>query len=105
MPHCRSAPSIKGTKWGRPDDTIGIAGAINALSRDHRDFLAAGGLGPLIGDGQLNYRKERILETYYAYALTKAITVTADYQFVTNPAYNADRGPVHVFSGRLHGEF
>ena len=97
--------SIKGTKWGRPDDTIGIAGAINALSRDHRDFIAAGGLGPLIGDGQLNYRKERILETYYAYAVTKAITVTADYQFVTNPAYNADRGPVHVFSGRLHGEF
>jgi high affinity Mn2+ porin len=97
--------SIKGTKWGRPDDTIGIAGAINALSGDHRDFIAAGGLGPLIGDGQLNYRKERILETYYAYALTKAITVTADYQFVTNPAYNADRGPVHVFSGRLHGEF
>ena len=97
--------SIKGTKWGRPDDMIGIGGAINALSRDHRDFIAAGGLGPLIGDGQLNYRKERILETYYAYAVTKAITVTADYQFVTNPAYNADRGPVHVFSGRLHGEF
>jgi high affinity Mn2+ porin len=97
--------SIKGTKWGRPDDVIGIGGAINALSRDHRDFIAAGGLGPLIGDGQLNYRKERILETYYAYAVTKQITVTADYQFVTNPAYNADRGPVHVFSGRLHGEF
>ena len=97
--------SIKGAKWGRPDDVIGIGGSINALSRDHRDFLAAGGLGPLIGDGQLNYRRERIFETYYAYALTKAITVTADYQFVTNPAYNADRGPVHVFSGRLHGEF
>lgn len=97
--------SIKGAKWGRPDDVIGIGGAINALSRDHRDFLAAGGLGPLIGDGQLNYRRERVFETYYAYALTKAITVTADYQFITNPAYNADRGPVHVFSGRLHGEF
>ncbi|MCP4621316.1 MAG: outer membrane beta-barrel protein [Bradyrhizobium sp.] len=97
--------SIKGTKWGRPDDVIGIGGAINALSRDHRDFIAAGGLGVLIGDGALNYQRERILETYYAYALTKAITLTADYQFVTNPAYNADRGPVHIFSGRLHGEF
>ncbi|MBI5320084.1 carbohydrate porin [Bradyrhizobium sp.] len=97
--------SIKGTRWGRPDDVIGIGGAINALSRDHRDFLAAGGLGVLVGDGALNYRRERILETYYAYALTKAITLTADYQFITNPAYNADRGPVHVFSGRLHGEF
>jgi high affinity Mn2+ porin len=97
--------SIKGTKWGRPDDVIGLGGAINALSQDHRDFIAAGGLGVLIGDGALNYRKERILETYYAYALTKQLTLTADYQLITNPAYNADRGPVHVFSGRFHGEF
>jgi high affinity Mn2+ porin len=97
--------SIKGTKWGRPDDVIGLGGAINSLSRDHRDFVAAGGLGILIGDGALNYRRERILETYYAYALNKQITLTADYQLITNPAYNADRGPVSVFSGRLHGEF
>lgn len=97
--------SIKGTRWGRPDDVVGIGGAINALSQDHRDFIAAGGLGILIGDGQLNYRRERILETYYAFAVNKAFTLTADYQFITNPAYNADRGPVHVFSGRLHGEF
>ena len=97
--------SIKGAKWSRPDDVIGIGGAINALSVDHRDFIAAGGLGPLIGDGALNYRHERILETYYAYALNKQLTLTADYQFITNPAYNADRGPVHVFSGRFHGEF
>jgi high affinity Mn2+ porin len=97
--------SLKGAKWGRPDDVIGIGGAINALSRDHRDFIAAGGLGILIGDGHLNYRRERILETYYALALNKAFTLTADYQLITNPAYNADRGPVHIFSGRLHGEF
>ena len=97
--------SLKGTKWSRPDDTIGVGGAINALSRDHRDFIAAGGLGILIGDGALNYRRERVLEAYYAYALTKAITLTADYQLITNPAYNADRGPVHIFSGRFHGEF
>ena len=97
--------SIKGARWGRPDDVIGIGGAINALSKDHRDFIAAGGLGVLIGDGALNYRRERILETYYAYALNKQITLTADYQFITNPAYNADRGPVSVFSGRMHGEF
>ena len=97
--------SIKGAKWGRPDDVIGIGGAINALSRDHRDFIAAGGLGILIGDGMLNYRRERVLESYYALALNKAFTLTADYQLITNPAYNADRGPVHIFSGRLHGEF
>jgi high affinity Mn2+ porin len=97
--------SIKGSYWGRPNDTIGIGGAINGLSAAHRDFLAAGGLGLLIGDGQLNYRPEQILETYYAYSLNKNLTLTADYQLFVNPAYNADRGPVSVFSGRLHGEF
>jgi high affinity Mn2+ porin len=97
--------SIKGSFWGRPNDTIGIGGAINGLSDAHRDFLAAGGLGLLIGDGQLNYRPEEILETYYAYSVTKGFTVTADYQLITNPAYNADRGPVSVFSARFHGEF
>lgn len=97
--------SIKGKSWGRPDDTIGIGGAINALSRDHRDFIAAGGMGVLIGDGRLNYRQERLMEAYYAYAITPKLTATADYQFLVNPAYNADRGPVSIFSGRLHGEF
>jgi high affinity Mn2+ porin len=97
--------SIKGSSWGRPSDTIGIGGAINGLSAGHRDFLAAGGLGLLIGDGRLNYRPEQILETYYAYAINNSFTFTADYQLITNPAYNADRGPVSIFSGRLHGEF
>jgi high affinity Mn2+ porin len=97
--------SIKGSYWGRPSDTIGVGGAINGLSSAHRDFLAAGGLGLLIGDGKLNYSNERILETYYAFALNKSFTLTADYQLIANPAYNADRGPVSIFSGRLHGEF
>lgn len=97
--------SIKGSYWGRSADTIGMGGAINGLSSAHRDFLAAGGLGLLIGDGRLNYRPEQILEAYYAFAIDKSVTFTADYQFITNPAYNADRGPVHIFSGRLHGEF
>ncbi|MGJ4926583.1 carbohydrate porin [Bradyrhizobium sp. HKCCYLS2038] len=97
--------SIKGNRWGRPDDTIGLAGVTNGLSRDHRDFLAAGGLGPLIGDGALNYRRENIIEAYYAYSINKYLTFTADYQFVNNPAYNADRGPISIFSGRLHGDF
>lgn len=97
--------SIKGSYWGRPTDTIGLGGAVNGLSGAHRDFLAAGGKGLLIGDGRLNYGTERILETYYALALDKAFTFTADYQLIANPAYNADRGPVSIFSGRLHGEF
>ena len=84
---------------------MGIAGAINALSPEHRDYIAAGGLGILIGDGRLNYRPERILETYYALNLGKALTLTFDYQYMVNPAHNADRGPISIFSGRLHGEF
>lgn len=97
--------SIKGSHWGRPADTIGLGAAVNGLSGAHRDFLAAGGNGLLIGDGRLNYGTERILETYYALALSKAFTFTADYQLIANPAYNADRGPVSIFTGRLHGEF
>lgn len=97
--------SIKGGRWGRAADTIGIGGAINGLSAAHRDFLAAGGNGLLIGDGRLNYGTERILETFYAYAINTNFTFTADYQLIVNPAYNADRGPVSIFSGRLHGEF
>src|SRR5262244_1673239 len=93
---------LKGTSWGRPDDRIGLAGAINALSPDHRDFIAAGGLGILIGDGQLSYRPEKILETYYAVALTHGTTLTFDYQFVADPAYNAERGPVSIFALRLN---
>jgi high affinity Mn2+ porin len=97
--------SIKGSYWGRANDTIGVGGAINGLSDAHRAFLAAGGKGLLIGDGQINYRTERILEAYYAYSIDKNFALTADYQLITNPAYNADRGPVSIFSGRLHGEF
>ena len=97
--------SIKGARWGRPNDTVGVGAAVNGLSRDHRDFLAAGGLGVLVGDGQLNYRLERVLETYYSLSLLAGTTLTFDYQLLTNPGYNADRGPVSVFSGRLHAEF
>jgi high affinity Mn2+ porin len=80
-------------------------GAVNGLSSAHRDFLTAGGLGLLIGDGQLNHHPEQILETYYAFAIDQSFTFTADYQLTTNPAYHADRGPVSIFSRRLHGEF
>ena len=96
---------LKGNGWGRPDDRIGVAGAINGLSADHRAFIAAGGMGILIGDGQLNYRPEKIMESYYSVALQKKTTLTFDYQLITNPAYNADRGSVSIFSARLHSEF
>lgn len=59
----------------------------------------------MIGDGQLNYRPEKILEAYYAYNVSKATTLTLNYQFVANPAHNADKGPVSIVSGRIHSEF
>jgi high affinity Mn2+ porin len=98
--------SIKGTSWRRPDDRIGLGGAINWVSVAHMGFFATGGLGPLVGDGALpNYRAEKVLETYYALQFTKGVVLTADYQLLLDPAYNADRGPVHVFSGRLRANF
>ncbi len=96
---------LKGNAWGRPDDKIGVAGVVEGLSPIARAYFAAGGLGILIGDGQLNYRPEQILEAYYAYSLNKWATLTFDYQLVDNPGYNADRGPVSIFSGRLHAQF
>jgi high affinity Mn2+ porin len=96
---------LKGTSWGRPNDKIGVAGVIEGLSPEARAYFAAGGLGILIGDGALNYQPEKILETYYSYSLNTWSTLSFDYQFVADPAYNADRGPVHIFAGRLHAEF
>ncbi len=98
--------SIGGKSWGRPDDTIGIAGVVNGISSAHVAFLNAGGLGILVGDGRLtNYATENIFEAYYSYALTPSTRLTFDYQFIDNPAYNADRGPVNVFAGRAHWQF
>jgi len=98
--------SINGKQWGRPDDTVGIAGVVNGISGVHEAFLNAGGLGILAGDGQLpNPGLEQIIEMYYSYALSASTRLTFDYQFIANPAYNADRGPVNVFAGRYHTAF
>ena len=55
--------------------------------------------------GTLNYRPERVLEAYYAYGLDKRTALTFDYQFIVNPGYNADRGPVSIYALRFHSEF
>jgi high affinity Mn2+ porin len=96
--------SVGGTFWRRPDDRIGLGAARNYLSSDQRSFLAAGGIGFLIGEGRLNYHPEEIVETYYAWRVRPLWTVSADYQHIANPAYNRDRGPVSVASLRLHWE-
>jgi high affinity Mn2+ porin len=96
--------SVKGEFWKRPDDTVGLGGLINGLSPVHRDFFAAGGTGILAGDGALNYGLEKVLEVYYDFHVWKTVHVTLDYQYVVDPAYNRDRGPVSVLGARLHWE-
>ncbi len=98
--------SLKGKSWGRPEDTIGVAGVINAITKVHQEYLDIGGTGILVGDGQLpKYKPEKILETYYSYAVTPAVQLSVDYQFVADPAYNAERGPISILAGRAHAEF
>ncbi|MER2265886.1 carbohydrate porin [Methylobacterium oxalidis] len=97
--------TLKGTAWGRPQDTMGLGTSMNQLSPAHRAFFAEGGLGLLIGDGRLTYGPERAFEAFYALNLTPAITVSFDYQHVANPAYNKDRGPADFFGMRLHADF
>ena len=97
--------SISGKRWGRPDDTFGIAGVVNGISGVHQAYLNAGGLGILVGDGQLPHPGlEQILEAYYSFPIGDW-RVTADYQLIVNPAYNRDRGPVSVIGARLRTQF
>jgi high affinity Mn2+ porin len=97
--------SLAGAKWGRAADRVGLAVVVNGLSPEHRQYLAAGGLGFLIGDGALHYAPEQIVETYYAFHVWRYWTLTTDAQGVKNPAYNADRGPVLILAERVHLEF
>jgi high affinity Mn2+ porin len=97
--------SIKGEPWHRPNDTLGAAFVANAISSIHQRFLAAGGTGILDGDGNLSYGIEEDVETYYDFQIWKKLHGALDFQYVQNPAFNRDRGPVEIVGGRLHWEF
>ncbi len=97
--------SLLGDRWGRHDDIVGLAGVINGLSSEAKRYFSAGGIGILIGDGRLNYGTEKILETYYSFRINPYLKIALDYQYVHNPAYNRDRGPLSVYAIRVHGEF
>ena len=98
--------SLNGASWDRKDDTVGLAFETGGISDAAQRYFALGGLGILIGDGRLDhYSREDVAEVYYIVQLRAGIQATLDYQFIANPAYNADRGPVSVLGFRLHGEF
>lgn len=97
--------SVTGKQWGRANDTFGLAGVVNGITASHQAFLNAGGLGILIGDGKLpNPGAEKILEVYYSLPIF-SWRLTLDYQFIANPAYNRDRGPVSVLGARVRSQF
>jgi hypothetical protein len=114
---------VRGTRWRRPDDRAGVAFVSNGLSDLHADYLRRGGIGFLLGDGPgclpgtptgcpaptrasyLSYGRETIVEQYYNFHIWKGAFAAEDLQFIANPGYNGDRGPVWVFSLRGHLEF
>lgn len=97
--------SLKGASWARPKDTVGLGYLRNTISKDRRRYLEAGGVSFFIGDGRLNYSPEQTFEAYYSLNIWKDLYLTADYQHMWNPAYNADRGPVNFGALRFHVEF
>jgi carbohydrate-selective porin OprB len=94
-----------GAWWHRKQDRAGVAFVSNAIKKDHQNYLNAGGLGFLLGDGHLNYGRENILETYYTVHVWRGIYLAPGLQHIVNPGYNRDRGPVIVPSFRAHVEF
>jgi high affinity Mn2+ porin len=97
--------SLKGSGWGRKDDVFGFAGVVDEASAAAEAYFNAGGLGILAGDGKLPHPgAEKIIETYYSLPVAKFTHLSIDYQFVDNPAFNRDRGPVSVLGLRLHAE-
>jgi high affinity Mn2+ porin len=96
---------IAGERWRRKLDKVGAVVVSNAIKKDHQEYLRLGGLGFLLGDGNLNYGRENIVEGYYTWHIWRGIYSAFDLQHINNPGYNRDRGPVLVPSLRFHLEF
>ena len=94
--------STTGGRWKRPQDNVGLAHVISGLSTPHLNYLKASGKGFELGDGNLDYSLENLTEFYYSFQLSNSLSLSATYQHIINPGYNKDRGPVDVFSARLH---
>jgi len=99
--HASLGAQVSGEHWARREDRFGIAYGMNGLSTPHKDYLAAGGIGILLGDGKLNYGPEKVFETYYRFQIGRYAQLSPDFQYIQNPGYNRDRGPMDVYSLRL----
>jgi high affinity Mn2+ porin len=98
--------SLSGNLWGRPSDTIGVGYIYNQISQKEQQYLALSGAGSFVGDGVLfNPQAEQVLEAYYSWQVTPSTSLTADYQYLANPGFNGDRGPINLFAGRVHSQF
>ncbi len=96
---------VKGLRWGRQGDTLGIGYAAGWISDQHAKYLNMGGVDGFVGDGRLNHSTEQALDIFYSVQLLSSAWLTADYQHIANPGFNADRGPVNVYGARVHVEF
>jgi high affinity Mn2+ porin len=98
--------AVQGTRWARPDDVFAVAFILNSITREHAEYFNRGGLGILVGDGKLPHPgDEKIVEVQYSFAATNWLKISPDYQYIDNPAYNRDRGPVSILGARIHAEF
>jgi hypothetical protein len=95
----------KGAAWHRPFDVAGVGSGMSFVSDVHARYLAMGGVDGFVGDGHLRQAAEGVLEGFYSVNLFKALWLSGDYQYLWNPGFNADRGPVHIFGARAHAEF
>ena len=100
--HISAGVQVSGVHWDRTDDRIGIAGAETEIAKIHREYLDAGGVGFLLGDGRLDYGPERLIEAYYRAQLGAYLQVSPDMQYIRDPGYNRDRGPATVYSLRIN---
>ena len=94
-----------GVHTAAPAYTVDIAGVLNGISAIHAAYFNRR-LGHSHRRRQLPYPTlEKIFETYYSLALTPSLKLSFDYQFIANPAYNTDKGPVNLFAGRVRWAF
>jgi hypothetical protein len=100
--HASVGAQVSGTHWGRAADRFSIGAVQHGIVNVHRRYLAAGGLGFLLGDGRLTYGPEQIVESYYRVQLGEHTQVSPDVQYVRNPGYNRDRGPATILSLRVN---